>query len=207
VRGLRGTLPNLRAIILTENPERFPRPLRYPPGEVCVVPVDLPLLPRRIAWVRFDAWKSRVRTQLRDLTHLPLALRAALVAALDQRIPVWIENGETIHTVEAVARKIGVSRGYLSRTAGSDGVALAAYLDACNALNAIAEAEIEERSWGEVAVRMGYSWQSGLTQLLKRGMGVTPRLAKSRSLGHWAVWWECHILEPLVGQGDEGHTE
>ena len=171
------------------------------------MPVDLPLLPRRIAWARFDAWKAGVRSQLRGLTHLPLALRQALVEALDQRIPLWVENGETIHSIEAIARRAGVSRGYLSRAAGSEGVDLLAYLDACNAINALAEVQIEARSWSEVAVRMGYAWQSGLTRLVRRGTGVTPRVARTRSLGEWVAWWERHVLEPLLPDGHADHAE
>ncbi|MGD2124117.1 MAG: hypothetical protein PVJ76_20375 [Gemmatimonadota bacterium] len=205
--GLKDSLPYLRAILLADQPEALPRPLPFPTGEVCVMPVDLPLLPKEIAWARLDAWKAHVRAQLRGLTHLPLALREALVVVLDQRIPLWNENGQTIHTVGAVARRIGVSREHLSRAAGGKEFGLPAYLDACNALNALAEAEIEERSWSEVAVRMGYSWQSGLTQLLKRGLGVIPTGARTRSLEEWVLWWEHHVLKPLLVDGLERHTE
>ena len=84
---------------------------------------------------------------------------------------------------------------------------MVSFLDACNALHALAEARIEERSWSEVAVRMGYTWQSGLTHLMKRGIGVTPTEAGTRSLGEWVLWWESEVLRPLLAQKNEDHTE
>jgi len=204
---LRVPVPHLHGIVLLRSEEAVLRLPSNPPGEPCMVPGDLPLLTRRIGWARLDAWKSRVRRQLRAHSHLPPTLQQGLVAALGQKIPRCLETEETIHTINAVARKIGVSREYLSRAAGAEGIGLASYLDACNALNALAEAEIEERSWSEVAVRMGYSWHTGLTELLKRSLGVPPKFARSRSLGEWVLWWERHVLEPLLVRGDDGHAE
>jgi len=204
---LKKPLSHLRAIVLLQNREAVPHPPSFPPSEVCAIPWELQSLRRRIEWARLDAWKFRVNHKIRHLSHLPTSLQEALVAALNQRVPLGIGDREMLRTEEAIARKIKVSRERLSRAAGVKGISLPSFLGACNALNALAELKIERRSLNEVAIRMGYSGQSGLTELLKRTIAVAPKDARSRPLVEWVRWWERHVLKPLPTRRDDGHRE
>ena len=157
-------------------------------------------LPAELFRLRLRRWKQGLIDRIRKASHLPFALREALVAVVRQDFPGEIDTAEFKRTIGWAAQRAGVRREHLSRLTHSAGIDFRSFADSFASVLAVADHTIDRAPWGTLAIRMGFRWQSGLTTLVKRGLGHTPTAALDLTLDELLVWWERAELRGILGE-------
>lgn len=162
--------------------------------DICLLPFELGILPRRILRLRFECWRTQVVRRIRAAGQLPYALREALVSIVRQQMPPAGVAGRRLRTVGAIARHVGVSRGHLSRTANAQKWNLPKLADGYLAVLALYSHEVGGHSWDAVAWRLGYQSQAGLNRVMMRaaGAGLRSGLTLERAMAAWEAQLNDH---------------
>lgn len=156
-------------------------------------------LPKELFRLRLRRWKEGIVVRIRSASHLPFALREALVAVVRQEFPGDVDASEFKRTIGWAAQRAGVRREHLSRLAHSASVDFRSFTDSFASVLAVADHRIDGAPWGVLAIRMGFRWHSGLTTLVRRGIGQTPTVALDRPLDELLAWWEDVALGSILG--------
>lgn len=174
-------------------------------GRVAGVPPDAKTLPERVMRMKLQSWRDRMVSRIRAARYPPFLLREALVLLLRQGVSE--DFGHRLRTVTAVAERLGVRRETLSRLSSAHRIQIPDFADACLIVGVLSEAAIAKTPWVELSIRLGYAWQSGLVELVKRGLGVAPGEAKHVWLGNLARWWETTALVPALQSTSMRNTD
>jgi hypothetical protein len=160
-------------------------------------------LPAELFRLRLRRWKEGLVGRIRTASHLPFALREALIAVVRQEFPEDLDAAEFRRTVGWAAQRVGVSREHLSRLAYSASVDFRSFADSFASVLAVAGHKLNGAPWSDLAIRMGFRWQSGLTMLVRRGLGQTPTAALDLPLDELLERWERLELGGILGESGQ----
>jgi AraC-like DNA-binding protein len=186
-------------IILSDDPDHARLPHLHSVWAIIPVSTELVHLPINIRGAQFHSWQDRVARQVRQARQIPVCVRQAMIAILNQQIARPGAEGQVLRTVSELARRVGVSRGYLSRTATRHGIDIHAFADSYLALQALLLHNVSKASWEEIAWRMGFRTAGGVTQLLRRGLGIPIGQAAGEPIDECLVEWERRLAMLLIG--------
>jgi AraC-like DNA-binding protein len=193
-----GGLPQV--LITSEAPESLRLLTQMPMTEVVFVREKHRLrdaLNRATSRTMFNQLNETVRRH----TGLPGQVRAALLfmaAATPPDEPVATGQPHAfIHTVGELARRRGLSPDYLRRACKAGGVDLRRFIRWCLALRALELQKREELSWEHTAWRMGFASTSGLSEHLRRTLGLRPRDLQDTDLHAFVSRFEAVCMGPL----------
>lgn len=145
-----------------------------------------------------SAWFTAESCRLECSTYtseLPEVLRGAL------RVVVRSRLDQPPHTVADVADGVGVSRGYLSRTAAAHGLPLPDLTRTWLSLLAMEGRFATHEPWDRVARRCGYASASGLTRLFRTHHGFEPSRCGREEFQDAVVRFRDRVLGLLEGAG------
>jgi len=177
-----------------------------PPGVPCIVPRELERLPKILLRIHTEAWKSRVIAAIRGAQHLPLALRQAGLAVVSMQMPADPGGEHFLRSVSSIAGAIGVSREHLSRLSNARGINFRRLADSWCSLLALTEVVVSDSTLTNIAMRLGYSWQSGLVNLFRRQLLCSPTEALRTPLPVHLDRWVNTELRRLVEPGLGGRA-
>lgn len=197
VAGLGWRNPELHAVLVV--PDRRMRARMEQLGSRSRVrPLMMDQSPDRFLAEFHSAWFAAEASRLECSTYssdLPGVLLGAL------RVVVRSRLGAPPHTVADVADVVGVSRGYLSRTAAAHHVSLPDVTRTWLSLLAMDGRLSTHEPWDRVARRAGYASASGLTRLFRAHHGFEPSRCGREEFQGAVIRFRDRMLGLLEGTG------
>jgi hypothetical protein len=108
-------------------------------------------------------------------------------------------------SVSGLCESAGITRSQLYAQAVSRGVRLGSVLDAWRAAQLVAVRDMAGLSWADLEYAGGFLSRSGLSDLIRRGLGEKYGALKEASSEDVLLWFETHSLGSILSPAGHDH--